>query len=455
MLDELLGSRFFPREPHHSPPFFMASYIEARVLNEPIDGNQALVHVRRIANELCEQSGIHRQGVEAASFREMVRDLVQLTIKHRDGRQCLFDRTQVPKLNYEADLCVGAIRFDLTETVRTLLPLLKRGRVESSRFSWLFGYGLDVAVRYAGDKMLELLLRKDESGASLDYQLEALAHASKAGRVDRVQFIHHLKTSMPPGFEGSDEYWRLRRFHISDAHATPSAKVWDLFSEYNYFHKPRPSSWTVKYYLLRSAGEGWLDMTEKFLSWGADPNGDPGITYRGLAGTPMENASQSGHLDIVRTLLHHGAETRTALTKAAHNGHTDIVRLLLHHGADTEGALSGAAARGYMDIVRLLLDHGVNPNGDTAHPLASAIELEHVAMFWLLKRRGATLSVEARKECIQMAEEKGLESMLGVLETYADLEDFIQGCDEMTTDVALWVRASALQIGEDDEEHGK
>ncbi|KAF2272918.1 ankyrin repeat protein, partial [Westerdykella ornata] len=111
--------------------------------------------------------------------------------------------------------------------------------------------------------------------------------------------------------------------------------------------------------LYASACEGWLEMAEKLLSLGANPNGND-YSFK----KPLQAACREGHLNVVRALLHHGAETREVMAEAASNGHTEIVRLLLQHGAETAGALSLAAKRGYMDIVRLLLQHGVDPNGE-------------------------------------------------------------------------------------------
>ena len=57
---------------------------------------------------------------------------------------------------------------------------------------------------------------------------------------------------------------------------------------------------------------------------------------------PLKLATQYGNLDMVRLLLHHGAEVdmrgaggATALMNAAWNGYSKIVRILIDAGADT------------------------------------------------------------------------------------------------------------------------
>lgn len=67
------------------------------------------------------------------------------------------------------------------------------------------------------------------------------------------------------------------------------------------------------------------------------------------ASTPLMEASQEGHLELVRYLLETGgadvhAQTQsgdTALTYAAENGHTDVADLLLQYGADLEHESEG------------------------------------------------------------------------------------------------------------------
>ncbi|KAE9396508.1 ankyrin, partial [Gymnopus androsaceus JB14] len=67
-------------------------------------------------------------------------------------------------------------------------------------------------------------------------------------------------------------------------------------------------------------------------------------------------------------------EGSTALRQASQNGHVAIVKILLDHGADTElpgfhktTPLVIAAERGYFDIVSLLLENGANVNAQNAN----------------------------------------------------------------------------------------
>ena len=68
------------------------------------------------------------------------------------------------------------------------------------------------------------------------------------------------------------------------------------------------------------------------------------IGYYYGAGGPLSNAAKSGHIDIVRLLLEHGADPNLreegmaprgkALYEAVYHGHTEMAKLLLQNGAN-------------------------------------------------------------------------------------------------------------------------
>ena len=86
----------------------------------------------------------------------------------------------------------------------------------------------------------------------------------------------------------------------------------------------------------------------------------------------MYVATRKGHLELVKLLLEHGADSTTAdnraIRMASRGGALDIVKLLLKHGADptanNNDAIRSAGANGYIEVVKLLLEHGADPTAD-------------------------------------------------------------------------------------------
>ncbi|NWJ09301.1 ANKH1 protein, partial [Crypturellus undulatus] len=120
--------------------------------------------------------------------------------------------------------------------------------------------------------------------------------------------------------------------------------------------------------------------------------------------TPLMEAAQEGHLELVKYLLAAGANVHattatgdTALTYACENGHTDVADVLLQAGADLEHESEGgrtplmkAARAGHLCTISFI---GANVNRATANNDHTVVSLAcaggHLAVVELLLAHGA------------------------------------------------------------------
>ncbi|KAF1994381.1 ankyrin, partial [Amniculicola lignicola CBS 123094] len=164
--------------------------------------------------------------------------------------------------------------------------------------------------------------------------------------------------------------------------------------------------------LAAAAAGGYRNIVQLLLNYDMDTTGS------------VAAAAGGGHRDVVELLLDHGAQTTGSVEAAARNGHRDLVQFLLDRRADTSESVAAAAARGYHSIVQLLLDHGAQADYSAGgnecsakypHPLLSAVRFEDTTLFKLLLEQGAILSPTVGRECMKLAREDGLDSMIELL----------------------------------------
>uniref|UniRef100_A0A663MRE8 Ankyrin repeat domain 17 n=1 Tax=Athene cunicularia TaxID=194338 RepID=A0A663MRE8_ATHCN len=153
---------------------------------------------------------------------------------------------------------------------------------------------------------------------------------------------------------------------------------------------------------------GFLEVADFLIKAGAD-------IELGCS-TPLMEAAQEGHLELVKYLLaaaymfvtiaaganvHATTATGdTALTYACENGHTDVADVLLQAGADLEHESEGgrtplmkAARAGHVCTVQFLISKGANVNRTTANNDHTVLSLAcaggHLAVVELLLAHGA------------------------------------------------------------------
>lgn len=144
---------------------------------------------------------------------------------------------------------------------------------------------------------------------------------------------------------------------------------------------------------------GFLEVADYLIKHGAD--------IELGASTPLMEAAQEGHLDLVKFLLENKADVHaqtqtgdTALTYACENGHTDVAEVLLYFGAELEHLSEGgrtplmkACRAGHNCTVKFLIQKGADVNRQTTNndhtPLSLACAGGHQQVVELLLAHGA------------------------------------------------------------------
>jgi ankyrin repeat protein len=169
--------------------------------------------------------------------------------------------------------------------------------------------------------------------------------------------------------------------------------------------------------LICSAADGWIPLIERFLSEGAELNGE---SKDGR--TALIAATAQGRSEVVDFLLNQNADVNyktqrgeTALKSSWRKGHLGIAQAFLSAGAqpdaeDIQGLLFLASEKGDLALVEFVVDKGAdisarNAQGRTA--LRTACESRNFKIAHLLLTRGASLEQESKKDLIACAARGG------------------------------------------------
>ena len=136
-----------------------------------------------------------------------------------------------------------------------------------------------------------------------------------------------------------------------------------------------------------AAEEGCLEVVQSLIK-------NPQVDLHVNQEVALRSSAKNGYLDVVRLLIHHGADPKAkeceALRNSAENGHVDVVRFLLELPKSVDKpfiacrALRQSAGRGRLEVVRLLLDSIEFSSGNSNLPLIDSAFNGHVYVFRLL-----------------------------------------------------------------------
>ena len=161
------------------------------------------------------------------------------------------------------------------------------------------------------------------------------------------------------------------------------------------------------------------ESVEILLQAGAAPDAPNEVEDRI---TPLANAANRAHVDIVKLLLDAGANVNStepggsALMRAAgkeSRDHLRIVQMLIAAGADVNGdqgrLLTRACMTGSLDNIKALVEAGADVNRSSliATPLIKAIEFNRAPVVEFLLAGGADPSISAPEKYLNFPQDGG------------------------------------------------
>jgi ankyrin repeat protein len=166
---------------------------------------------------------------------------------------------------------------------------------------------------------------------------------------------------------------------------------------------------------------GHLDSVRLLLDHGADTNLEDHVGK-----VPLLRAYEYINLEAMQLLLEHGADAGarhisfgSVLHHASYHGRAEVVRLLLRHDGDVNARtgthrtpLQLASSRGHPKLVKLLLDHGADVDAqsrDVQSPLHEASRHGHLKVVQILLAHGANVHIREKdnQTAVQIATSSG------------------------------------------------
>jgi hypothetical protein len=423
-LFKLLDTFFKPLPPGNNEPIpsIAAVYLERRVLNERPGGAPVLLWIRSVANKLSQETGDER---DERDYIKQLCPLVLNTCRVRLDEIWVVDTAGPWRdglfygSNLDADVYITAL---YTQTLPVIAKWIPSGK-NLAKSSLLFGRACTHAARYGNHEILAAMMDLHHEGDFQNLRAYFLQEVSEFGRIEITRFIMNFKATQRPWVYSKKIKRPTYYFHnervLAQLH-TPSREIFAIAMEKRGVHCVDRTFGVKEYttFLVRSAYNGWADMTACYLALGACADG-MGSTTSNME-RPLLGACRNGHREVVKVLVGHSANTcQPALETAVRYGHFAIVSLLLEYGAEVGEALAAAVAKGYKTIVCAILEQGASIEGELQELLRLAVEIEDQAIFrTLIEYAGEAVNKETLAMCVKEAREKGLDSMAELIESY-------------------------------------
>jgi hypothetical protein len=365
-------------------PTIAREYLERRVLNERCGGAPVLLWIRSVANRLSQETDDKR------NEHDYIRQLCPLVLDEFSIRlDKLWTTDQAVHWrdglfygsNLDNDVYITAL---YTQTGPVVARWILHGN-DLAKTSHLFGSAHIHAGRYSNQEVLAAMLDVRHEFDFQELRMYLLIRAAEYGRVEATQFLWNFQAVERPWALlkriKRPSYFSYNERVLATLH-TPSGEIFDFLVKKRREHCVTRTFGVKEYtaFLVRSARNGWVDMTARYLALGARIDGF-GLSSE-YKQRPLLGACRNGHEEVVRVLLEHGADTcKPALETAVRRGQFAVVFLLLEYGAEIGNALAEAVGKGYRSIVGKLLARGSYGQEELQILLSRALEMEDEATF--------------------------------------------------------------------------
>jgi hypothetical protein len=403
------------------------AYLERRILNEGHDGAAVLLRIRDVTIQLCKESS------DGRSEQDYIRQLCPLVVDTLKGRMNEIWATDKALLktdgllygsHLDSDVYVAAV---YTQDFPTVAKWITRGKGMRDR-SLLFGDPHRHAVKYGNHEVLAAMMTTPRTDLLQILRIHSLQMVARTGDLEATQFVFNFQSTQHPWTFSRNRSMPSYSFHNEQGIArlhTPNRAI------FNFITDKRKTYCTTRTYgvkehtcfLIKCARDGWVDMAAHYIALGASVNGLSFSAHDESSHDekqrPILGACKKGHVEVVRLLLAHGADTcHPALETAVRYGQFAVAFLLLQHGAEKGDALAEGVAKGYRTIVQALLEDDTNAKLGLQDLLVHAVRLEDAELYWLLvEHAGGMIDEATRDACAKIAKEGNLESMARLIQS--------------------------------------
>ena len=195
-----------------------------------------------------------------------------------------------------------------------------------------------------------------------------------------------------------------------------------------------PNTLEHMHYFHAACLNGHCDVVEQLFYFNADVNLDSRY------GTPLAVACQGGHLEMVKTLVKHGANiydpnsrpTRSPFFQACKHGHLDILTYLIQVRPDVLSTLGPqllveACREGFVEIVVLLRSKEIDINGEV-HP--SSPRKEQILFDLALETPLQAACSKNQVEIVEYLLQEKAEVNVSIVQKYHQvLKEAVKRCD--------------------------